>query len=92
MMKIEGVNTALSVILSHFAPLQRVLCYEKACNIAKFIVLSVLWVNDNCLIVCDTLHNKEHTSSSYASCNEHGTFTAKSISNLWNVLKTQLSI
>ena len=52
------------VLLSRFRPLLEVCYYDNACSMLKSIILRTLWVNDECLIVCDVFHYREHSRNS----------------------------
>ena len=96
MLEMEGVSTALSVLLSRFKTLPRVCYYENACNMLKSVILRVPWVNDDCRIVCDHFHYKSHTCNSvchpdsYVSCADHATSGAESLNHLWVFSKSHL--
>jgi len=96
MLAMEGVSTALSILLSRFKPLPRVNYYDNACNMAKLIVLRVPWVYDECTIVCDRFHYKGHACNStwdpenHTSLAGHATSGAESINNLWTFSKSHL--
>ena len=96
MLDMEGVSTALSSLLLRFKHLPRICYYDKACNMLKSVILRVLWINNDCLIVCDRFHYKSHTCNSvcdpgsYISSSEHATSEAESVNHLWVFSKSHL--
>ena len=80
MTEIEGISTALSVLLSRFEVLPGVCYYDDGCNMAQSIVLRVSWVNDSCIIACDRFHYKSHKRN--AICDPESYHVAVTISLL----------
>jgi len=90
----EGVSTALSVMLSRFAKLPRVIYYDNACNLAKSVILRFPWLNSCTRIVSDRFHYKGHICcsvtdpDSYPTHDSHSTSGAESLNRLWNSSKS----
>ncbi len=88
MLKCEGISIALFVLLARFKVLPRACYYDNACNTSKSVVLRVLWVCDDCLILCDRFHYRAHACSSnwdpdsYVSCRGDSNSGAESLNHL----------
>ena len=84
----EGVNIALSVLVSRLATLPRVCYFDNACNLLRSIVLRCPWVNDQCTMMCDRFPYAAHTCnsncdpSSHKSCSTYATSGAESLNRL----------
>ena len=96
MTKTEGVSTALSVLLSRFEQLSKVVYYDNICNMARSTVLRNSWINDKCTVVCDRFHYASHTCNSiadqdsYMEFSLHATSGAESVNQLWRFSKSHL--
>ena len=96
MTEMEGVSTALSVLLSRFRILPRVCYYDNACNLAHSVILRVPWLNNACTVLCDRFHYKVHNCNSicdpdsYSHCADHAASGAESLNHLWNFSKSHL--
>ena len=85
----EGTSTALSVLLSRFKKLPKFCYYDDSCNLAKFIVLRVPWINEDCINVSDRFLYRGHKCNtvcdpnSYGITKKHSTSAAQFIYQQW---------
>jgi len=90
----EGVSTALSVVLSRFRVIPRVVYYDNGCNFSKSVILRFPWLHSATRVVCDRFHYRGHVCSSvhdpdsYPSHDHHSTSGAESLNRLWNSSKS----
>ena len=74
MVKYEEISTALSVLLPRFKSLPQACYYDNDCNMRKSILLRVLWVAEECLVVCDRIHYRAHACNSNWDPDSHSFF------------------
>ena len=85
----ESVCAALSVLISRFKKLPKVVYYDNASNLSKSYALRCGWVPGDSYLVCDRFYYKSHMPSkvfdpeSYAVYDTHRTSGTEALNSRW---------